>query len=408
MKRKRKISRREFVAVVGTVGALAGHEAGQAHAAETGPIGLPDVYATLGIKPFINAAGTITTLGASLMPPEVVAAWTAAAQQFVDLDELADKVGQRIAKLLDVEGAMVTTGAAGALLVAVAGVLTKSDATRIKQLPDTTGLANEVILQKSHHSCYDSQLLAAGGRLIEVESLAELEKAAGAKSALMFYMNVADGDGRIKRAEWLAFAKKRGIPTLLDAAADVPPASRLTEYVNMGFDLVAFSGGKAIRGPNDTGLLLGRKDLIDAARANASPRCPSVGRGLKVSKEDLVACWAAIERFVKLDPQEELRIWEKRLDAIEAVLRGVPTLTTERITPPIANNVPHLIVDWDVAKLGKTPAEVTKLLAQGEPAIRLARVHHTGTKGICVSVLVLQDGEAELVGKRLREVLSMR
>src|SRR5438445_904072 len=157
-------------------------------------------------------------------------------------------------------------------------------------------------------------------------------------------MNVAEAEGKVKRAAWLELARKHAVPTLLDAAADVPPLQRLSEYNRIGFDLVAFSGGKALRGPNDTGLLLGRKDLIDAAKRNTNPHCGTIGRMMKVSKEDMIALLAAVERYVRTDHQAEWREWERRIGVIEQALKGVPTLACERIVPAIANHVPHLLL----------------------------------------------------------------
>src|SRR5207248_1171349 len=169
---------------------------------------------------------------------------------------------------------------------------------------------NEVILQKAHHSCYDNQLTDVGVRLIDVETPADVGRAVTERTALMFFMNVAEAEGRIRRAEWVELARRHRVPTLLDAAADVPPVGRLAEYTKMGFDLVAVSGGKAIRGPNDTGLLLGRKDLVEAAKRNANPHCGTIGRMMKVGKEDLVALLVAVERFVRMDHQAEGKEFE--------------------------------------------------------------------------------------------------
>ena len=176
-----------------------------------------------------------------------------------------------------------------------------------KQFPDTAGMKNEVILQKTHHSCYDNQLTDVGIKLIDVETSADVGRAVNPRTAMMFFMNIADGAGKIQRAEWVKLAQRHKIPTLLDAAADAPPVDRLTEYLKLGFDLVAFSGGKAIRGPNDTGLLLGSKELIAAAKKNANPHCGTIGRMMKVSKEDMVALLAAVDRFVNMDHKAEQR-----------------------------------------------------------------------------------------------------
>jgi L-seryl-tRNA(Ser) seleniumtransferase len=370
------------------------------------PPGQADVYEALGVKHVINATGTVTVLGGSLMPPEVIAAWASGARHFVNLLDLQDKVGRRIAKLVGVEAALVTTGAAGALQLATAAAVTRGDAPLIKRLPDTAGMRNEVVLQKAHHSCYDNQLTAAGARLIEVETTADVRRAVGARTALLFFMNVAEAEGRIKRAEWVELARRHKVPTLLDAAADVPPVEHLSEYNRQGFDLVAFSGGKALRGPNDTGLLLGRKDLVEAAKRNTNPHCGTVGRALKVGKEDMVALLAAVERYVRTDHRAEWREWERRLGVIEQALKDVPTLRCERVVPPIANHVPHLLLTWDEKRSKLTPARLARELAAGDPPIQIGRVAGTGDKGALVSVFTLQEGEERTVADRLKAILT--
>jgi L-seryl-tRNA(Ser) seleniumtransferase len=366
----------------------------------------PGVYEALGVKPVINATGTITALGGSLMPPEVVAAWADAARHWVDLLDLHDKVGARIARLIGVEAACVTTGASGALLLGTAAAVTRGDRDRIKRLPDTTGMPNEVILQKAHHSCYDNQLTDVGVKLIDVETADDVKRAVTERTALLFFMNVAEADGRIKREEWVELGRRHKVPTLLDAAADVPPLERFAGYNKMGFDLVAFSGGKALRGPNDTGLLLGRKDLVEAAKLNANPHCGTIGRMMKVSKEDMVALLAAVERFVKLDHDAETKEWERRLGVIEAALADVPTVECERVVPPVANHVPHLIVSWDEKRVKTSREQVKKDLAAGDPPILIGRIAGTGDKGVLVSVFVLQPGEDRVVADRLRALLK--
>jgi L-seryl-tRNA(Ser) seleniumtransferase len=366
----------------------------------------PGVYGSLGVKHVINATGTFTDLGGSIMPPEVVAAWAEAARHFVDMVELQERVGARLAELVGAEAAMVTTGAAGALLLGTAAAVTRGDRKLIARLPDTTGMKYEVILQKSHHTCYDSQLTDVGVKLIDVQTMADVERAVNDRTALLFFMNIAEPDGNIGREQWVALARKHKLPALLDAAADTPPVCRLSEYTRMGFDLVAFSGGKAIRGPNDTGMLLGRKDLIAAARRNASPHEGTIGRMMKVGKEDMIALLAAVERFVRLDHDAEWRVCEGRLDVIANAIKGIPTVECERIVPAIANHVPHMLVDWDVRRLKITPEEVTRAIAAGDPPIRIGRVPGTGTKGILIAVHTLLDGEEQIVGDRLVALLQ--
>jgi uncharacterized pyridoxal phosphate-dependent enzyme len=373
-------------------------------AAQT-PTPVRGVYEALGIKHVINATGTVTNLGGSLMPPEVIAAWSDAARHFVNLVELQEKVGRRIAELIGVEAALVTTGAAGSLLLAAAAVVTAGDPRNIAKLPDTGGMKNEVILQKAHLSCYDNQFTSVGARLVEVETADEARRAIGPRTALMFFMNKEDAAGRINRRDWLAIAQQDHVPTLLDAAADVPPLDRLAGYNRMGFDLVAFSGGKAMRGPNDTGLLLGRRPLIEAAARNTNPNCGTIGRGMKVSKEDMIACLAAVDRFVHLDHAAERREFERRIGVIEDAVRGIATIYVERITPSIANEVPHLIVDWNEGQLGVTKAQVTQRLADGDPPIKIGRISNSGDRGILISVLTLSPGEERIVGERLAALL---
>src|SRR5438445_3045707 len=384
-------------------GVLVSDAAGDA-AAQQAP--RQSVYEAIGVRHVINATGTVTNLGGSVMPPEVVAAWVDASRHFVNLLELQDRVGERIAKLIGVEAALVTSGAAGALLLGTAAAITGADPERIKRLPNTAGMKNEVVLQKAHHTCYDNQLTDVGVRLIDVEMPADVEQAVNKRTALMFFMNVAEPEGRIKRAAWLELARKHAVPTLLDAAADVPPLQRLSEYNKMGFDLVAFSGGKALRGPNDTGLLLGRKDLIDAAKRNTNPHCGTIGRMMKVSKEDMVALLAAVERYVHTDHEAEWREWERRSDVIEQALANITTLQCARIVPPIANHVPHLILTWDEKRLKLTRERLTRKLAAGDPSIQLGRVSGTGDKGVLISVFMLQAGEEQIVAERLRAILT--
>jgi L-seryl-tRNA(Ser) seleniumtransferase len=400
-----KMNRRTLLAT-GTGGAIAGALAPGALAlGEEGSATGPNVYELLGVRPIINAAGTITALGGSLMPPEVMAAWNAAAKHFVPLAELQDRVGERIAQLLGVEAALVTTGAAGGMQLATAAAVTWRDKSLIGRLPLPPAMGMEVIRQKTHRACYDNQLTACGVKLVDVETLDDLERAISPRTAMMLAYNIEEKSGRIGHREWIAAARRHQIPTLLDAAADAPPRERLWEYNKMGFDLVAFSGGKALRGPQNAGLLLGRKDLIEAAKLNTSPHCGTIGRGLKVSKEDMVAMWAAVERFLRLDFDAEDREWRRRIDIIAAALREIPTLKAETIVPPVANHVPHLLLNWDEARVKVSPEQMKAKLAAGTPSIATARVHGTGETGFLISVFMLQPGEDQIVAARVREIL---
>lgn len=406
MKKKKSTPRvtRRAVLKTGATAALTGVLGTTAHAATVQPA-RQSVYEALGLRHIINATGTVTNLGGSIMPPEVVAAWADASRHFVNLVALQDRVGERIAKLIGVESALVTTGAAGSLLLATAAVVTGGDRRHIARLPDTRGLKNEVLLQKAHHSCYDNQLTDVGVRLVEVETAADVKRAVNERTAMMFFMNKDDAEGRIRRQEWVTLARRHKIPTLLDAAADAPPLERLSEYNRMGFDLVAFSGGKALRGPNDTGLLLGRKELIEAAKLNTNPHCGTIGRMMKVSKEDMIAQLAAIERFVRLDHKAEVREWERRIGVIETAVRGIATVRCETLVPPIANHVPHLILTWDETRVKITRERFTQALMEGDAPIQIGRVPGTGDRGVVISVFTLQAGEERVVADRIAAVL---
>ena len=367
---------------------------------------LPDVYQDLGVQPIINAAGTITTLGGSIMPPEVLEAWNAASQSYVPLLELQDKIGERIAKLLNVEAALVTTGAAGGILIGTAAILTRHDPRLVGQLPLSHESGFEVIRQKSHHAGYDNLVKACGVTLVDVETLKDLEQAINPRTVMMFSYNVYENIGQIRRKEWLQVARKHNLPTLLDAAADTPPVDALWKYNHMGYDLVTFSGGKAIRGPQDTGLLLGRHDLIESAKLNTAPHARNIGRGMKVSKENMVAMWAAVQRFVQIDHAAEWREWERRVQVIAETLRKIPTVKTKQIVPPIANQVPHALIEWDEQQLRVTRQQMKQQLAEGKPSIATARVHGTGDTGFLISVFMLQPGEEKMVALRLSQILK--
>jgi len=267
--------------------------------AQSAPPGPPsmvkrDYFAELGVRPFINAAGTYTTLTASLMAPEVMQAIDYCAKQYVHLNELHDRVGERIASLIGCEAAMVSAGAASALTLGTAACMTGANEELIRRLPDATGMKTEVIIQKSHRYGYDHAVRNCGTHFVEVETREQLENAVNGNTVMMLFFNAANPPAPIKAEEFAQLGKKHGIPTFNDAAADVPPVSHFSEYIKMGFDLVTFSGGKGIRGPQSAGLLLGRKDLIHAARMNASPNSDAIGRGMKVNKEELVGMMAAV------------------------------------------------------------------------------------------------------------------
>jgi L-seryl-tRNA(Ser) seleniumtransferase len=339
---------------------------------------------------------------ASLMPPEVMDAITYASRHYVMLDELHDKVGERIASLVHSEGAMVTSGAASALTLGTAAVLTGKDRQKMIDLPDLTSMKSEVIIQKSHRFGYDHAVRNCGVKLVEVETREDLERAVNAKSAMMLFYNNNNKEGQIQDDEFTRLGKKHGIPTFNDAAADVPPVDNLWKYTKMGFDLVAFSGGKGIRGPQSAGLLLGRKDLIAAARLNGPPNSNTVGRGMKVNKEEMLGMLAALELYLEKDHAKEQRDFEKRAEEIRRSAAAVPGVTAEIFVPEVANHVPHIRITWDAAALGISAVDVVRALRDGEPSI--------GTRNdgpaLVVGVWMMRPGEERIVARRLRQVLE--
>jgi L-seryl-tRNA(Ser) seleniumtransferase len=381
------------------------------------PVSEPvDYYDKLGITKRINAAGTYTYLTGALMPPSVQAAVAQAAKHPVFLEDLQKAAGEYLARKLRCEGAMVTAGAASAVTLATAACMTVANGSSASHaMPtDMNGLKNEVIVQKAHRYDYDHAMRNCGIRFVDVETLREYESAFTRNTVMCFFYNAADA-GQISREDWIRVAHAHGVPCLNDAAADVPPISNLWNYTQMGFDLVAFSGGKGIRGPQNAGLLLGRKSLIAAATENNSPNDDVVGRGMKVAKEQIVGMVAAVDWFLSQSDAEFEAEFRRRADRIAAALKDIPTLTSEIFIPPIANNVPHLLIRYDTRRVGISPKEVAKQLRAGTPSIELnpatgsteasAGIPKDANK-IVVGVWMLEPGEDVIVARRLREVLT--
>jgi L-seryl-tRNA(Ser) seleniumtransferase len=393
-------SRRRFLEAASTLPVVGGLAAAPP-AVEAAQKKGTDYFRDLGVRPFINAAGTYTAMTASLMPQEVLDAIQYAAQHFVMLDELHDKVGQRLASLLQCEAAMVTCGAASALTLGTAAVLTGKDPQKIVDLPNLAGMKSEVIIQKSHRFGYDHAVRNCGVTLVEVETADDVRKAVSDKTAMMLFYNNNNPIGPIRDEEFVRLGKTHGVPTFNDAAADVPPVDNFWKYTKMGFDLVAFSGGKGIRGPQSSGLLLGRKDLIEAARLNAPPNGNTVGRGMKVNKEEMLGLLVAVERFLGMDHARERREYDKRAETIRAAAAAVPGVKAEVFVPEIANNVPHIRISWDGATDAAANA-VVKAMKDGEPSIGI----RAEASALVLGVWMMKPGEDEVVARRLREVLA--
>jgi L-seryl-tRNA(Ser) seleniumtransferase len=360
------------------------------------------LYASLGVKPVINGVGVVTVLGGSIMPPEVVRAMEEASRFFIPLPELERKVGARIAELLQAPAAMVTCGAASAITVGTAACLSQGDPAKLRQLPNRDGIRFEVIQQKSHRSGYEHQMQLCGAKVVTVETRKELEAAINERTGMMFFLNKAEHDGQVKSEDFVKIGKERGVPTMNDAASDATPKENLWKYTKLGFDLVIFSGGKALRGPQASGLLLGRKDLIEASLPAMSPY-GGIGRGMKVGKEELCGLLAAVERYLKVDHQAEYRELESRVASIREALKGIPGIESDRHIPVIANEVPHVTVQWDESARKLSSQQVAEKLLSGDPPIHVQR---PGTGKLLISVWMMRGEEHKIVGRRLREIFS--
>ena len=359
-----------------------------------------DYYAKLGVPTIINAAGTYTYLTAAIMPPPVRAAVARAALHPVRLKDL-----------------QLASGASAALTLATAACVAKANNFQAEDIPAHVFAAanpsakNEVIVQKAHRYEYDHAMQLCGVTIREVVTPDDFKRTVSDKTVMSNFFNSAES-GSIGREEWIRLCHDHNVPCHNDAAADMPPIENLWKLTGMGFDLVCFSGGKGIRGPQNAGLLLGRKDLIDLAAANDSPNDQGVGRGMKVAKEQIVGMVAAVDWLLAQTDSGMLAGWNQQVSTIRAALHDIPSVETTVFTPEVANHVPHLLVRYDPARLGLTPIQVAKLLRAGTPSIEVNPATGTGNRGfhadkntIILATWMLQPGEDTIVANRLRAAL---
>ena len=387
-------------------------------AASTGRTSSADVYTRLGVRPFINARGTWTYLSGSLELPEVRRAVEQASDHFVDMFELQRGAGKRLAELSGAESGMVTSGSAGAMAVATAACIGGSDPNNVWQLPDTTGLKSEVVMLGGR-SAFDSAIRLVGGKLVLVHDLQGLPAAITPQTAMVY---TTWRDDRLSQA--LTITRSAGVPLLLDDAAGIPPFENLTRYAKMGVDLYCFSGGKGLRGPQCSGILLGRKHLIDAALANNNPWEGSPCRAMKVGKEEIIGILAAVDYWAHADLDALNKDWKRRVDRIAKLVETVPGVTTNIHIPKEGNSYPTLTVTWDEKQFGLTVAQCDQQLRAGEPRIEvltntnpsLVPVVREGDdpKGqpedhpnrLQIVSMTLREGEDLTVGNRLRQILT--
>src|SRR5713226_9414111 len=411
-----KWNRRNFLGSAGAVAgiiATVGKSFGWARSASPSSTAISgfgqsgNVYEELGVPTVINAEGTMTVLGGSLPHPELEAVMAMAGRHFVPIADLEVATGNRIAQMLklpDGYTALVTSGAAAAMQSGLAGILTGDNEAFIRQIPDLTGMKSEVIIQKTHRNPFDHQLRTTGIKLVEIETREQLRRAVNERTAMMHFSNFANASGQIKVDEWVKLGKQYNIPCMNDAAADTPPVSHLWDYANMGYDLITFSGGKAIRGPQCAGLLIGRKDLVACALLNNSPHEDTLGRSQKVGKEEIIGMIKALEMYLNEDHDALEKEWQARLQLISREITKVPGVRTEFFTPDIANHVPHMRIMWDEANVKITPQEVSKTMRGSKPSIVIGGGE--GHPGLAMNSFMLLPGEAEIIAQQLSKVLK--
>ena len=386
-----------------------------------------NVYTRLGVKPFINANLPFTFLSATVVWPEVRRAIDEAAHYMVDIVELQRGVGRRLAEISGAESGMVSSGAAGSMALATAACIAGTDPEKIWQLPDTIGLKDQVIMWGGR-SIFDSALRLVGGKPVVVRSLDALHRSINSKTAMLCTGYSADPDpvDPPPLAEMVLICKSAGIPVFVDAAGGIPPIDNIRRYARMGVDLYGFSGGKGLRGPQASGLLLGRRDLIEAALANATPVEGAVCRAMKVGKEEIIGCLAALEKWLTIDLDALYREQTEMLKIIAAFVESVPGVETKIEIRKGSNRFMQLVVNWDEKAFGLTADECGRELREGDPPISVlcnynpyvTRVREffppappdaTSVKRqaspLTVFSLSLQPGEEQVVGSRLHDVL---
>jgi L-seryl-tRNA(Ser) seleniumtransferase len=368
-----------------------------------------DWYGTLGVRRVINAWGTLTRVGGSLMPPEVLDAMTGAAGAYVDLDELHVRAGEHLARALAVPAAFVTSGAAAGLALAAAACIAGDDAARMAALPDTAGLPHVIAMHRAQRNRYDQCLRVPGAAIREFGGADqtepwELEAALGPDVAAIFYVaEYANARGSLPFETVVRIAAARGLPVIVDAAAELPPVENLWDFVRRGAALVVFSGGKDLRGPQASGLVLGRADLVRACRANSSPN-QRIGRPMKAGKEEIVGLVAAVDRYLALDHAARMARWEDQVAAIVSAFEGVPSVRVRRVFPAEPGiqptSIPRVYVDL-IPPAPPAPA-VMEALRAGDPSIVVGQ----SRSSLVINPQTLEDGEEQIVAARLREVLE--
>ncbi len=363
-----------------------------------------DYFKELGLKRFINAAGAYSAFGGARMRPEVVDAMRFAATHKVKMRELHDAVGARIASLAGSESAMVTSGATASIVLGTAACMTLGDEEKMRQLPDTTGMKNEVIIQKKHRYTYDRSLTVAGAKLIEVESEQDVRRLVGDRTAMIFFLKPTQKGDDIPAEAYLRFARELGVPSFCDAATTTPPAVNVVQGVGEGFDLICYSGGKGLRGPYSAGLLLGREDLIRYARRHSAPNDLSIGRGMKVSAEEYLGMLVAFETGLRITEADDFAYKLNRFNTISDMLADVPGVVTQSFVSEGHANELYLDIDWDSDVVNLSKAALMQALREHDPVVEVRAFFFSGDR-IHLSATVMDEGEDEIVGSIIRKIL---
>lgn len=368
------------------------------------------IYDELGVKKVINGAGTLTSLGGSLMEPETIEAMSEAATSFVYMEDLIKRAGEVIAEATGAEAGLATAGGAAALALSVAACMTGKDPQLVSRLPDTTGMKDEVIVQRLHRNRYDRCVRIPGARLVEVgdESgtrIEEFRSAIGKKTAAIVHFVFDPQEGVLPIEKVIEIGRTHKVPVIVDAAAELPPAENLRKFVAMGADLVIFSGGKGILGPNDSGLLCGKKDLIDAAYLNAFPNSEGIGRAMKISKEQVVGLVVALRRYVLRDHEKDMKRWTRMADEMVLQLNAIRHVTA-KVTRATGRVRPLCISRVEVRldkELGVSVPELVNRLKEGNPAVVVLSVENE--TAFQINPQCLSESEPDLVVQRIKDIL---
>lgn len=397
-----KLVRRSFLKGLASVVPLTGAMSVRAQTKNSAPT--RDYFKELGVTPFINAAGAYSAYGGARMRPEVIQAMRYAATHKVKMRELHDAVGVRIAELVGSESAMVTSGATAAMVLGVAACMTLDDEEKMRQLPDTSGMKNEIIIQKRHRYTYDRALTVAGAKLVEVESENEVRARVNERTAMLFFLKPTQNGDDIPAKKYISLASELGIPSFCDAATTTPPAQNVVDGVNEGFNLICYSGGKGLRGPYSAGLLLGREDLIRYARQHAAPNDTSIGRGMKVSAEEYLGMLVALETGLQISESDDIAYKRRRFNVIVDALRDVPGVITKIFVAEGHAKELYLDIDWDTQVIDLNREDFVQALRDHRPAVEVRLFLFSGGR-IHLSATVMDEGEDAIVGEIIRNTL---